>query len=213
VNKYANDKRLFISPITPEEFEQQINNAGQKYQYLNNLEYGEMLAINNYTKGSYRPMNNLLKTPNKANANTIANTMLHIAVVSNGLNKIPNNASTEFAIRNQKQTNIEEFLQNAGKSGVMVPKGFSSASTESLDNFDKQTEGIKIIYKNVPGVDIRPLSNKPEEKEVLIKPSTQLKITGYTKNQNGNIFTATGANVLLENSTNMSSIEKNKCYT
>jgi hypothetical protein len=71
-------------------------------------------------------------------------------------------------------------------------------SSDDQSLYNKRMQEIAIIYQNVHGKDISPLSNHQEEKEYLIPPSTQIKWTGYQKTKNGHIFTARGANNLLD---------------
>ncbi|MGX6960407.1 MAG: ADP-ribosyltransferase [Rickettsia endosymbiont of Pentastiridius leporinus] len=200
--KTINNTQSIVSlpPLTHNQFLERIENTNTpQTKDLKKLEYGEMAAINQYTSFKYQDINNLLRDSNSLPIEKIPEMIMHIAVASHGLNKIPD-IKLPIVIRNQQSELLNEYINNVKENKVTAEKAFISTSYESQENFNSKnkSEGIKIIFKDVKGKDISPLSQYPNEKEYLLPPSTQLKWSGYSKTKLGHVFITEGANVLLD---------------
>ena len=190
--------------LTEAGFKSKINGATPvQKEYLNELTYGECLAIYRYTSPDYAKINGLmredyqnLKKLGELQEETVKSALMHTIVASSALSKVPD-IDLPTVTRRQGDFGIDQMIENVKKNNVTQEKAFTSSSFEDLEEF-KLTYPNQIILKNVQGKDISAISYFGKEKEYLISPSTQLKWTGHTMDGENHVFTVEGSNVLLD---------------
>ncbi|WP_342224866.1 ADP-ribosyltransferase [Rickettsia endosymbiont of Urophora cardui] len=200
IQKYATNTKINLSPPSYKEFQERIKEADiQQAASLSTLDYGEMLAIYKYTGVHYKTMSLLLRDTDAMKTNQIASAMLNTAIASHGLNKLPD-IHLPQVIRNQDKYNLNQLIKNAQEHIISQEKGFISTSLAPNLKIDTESnkKNVRIIYKNVRGKSISAISQRPDELEYLLPPSTQIRWTGYKNTSAGYVFTAEGANVLLD---------------
>jgi hypothetical protein len=201
IKKYADyvTKNLIETP-KEKDFRDKIHNT--KDSNLDSLDYGEMIAIYKYTTEDFYDINGLLRDSNQS-PDKIPLLSLHAAIASHGLNKLPE-IELPTVIRYKTGDKLDQHLEDVKNKKITQEKAFISTSIVSSgrkSGFNKGGSGITIIYQNIRGKDISTLSHSDTEKEYLIPPSSQIIWTGYQRTKNGHIFTARGANVLLDSQT------------
>ena len=190
--------------LTEEEFKVKINRATpEQKEYLNELTYGEHLAIYRYTSPEYAKINGLMRGDYRSfkklggvEEEKVKSTLMHTIVASAALQKMPD-VDLPTVTRRVDNFGMDQMIENVKNNIVTQEKAFISTSFEDHDDF-KKVYPNQIILKNVQGKDISAISYFGKEKEYLISPSTQLKWTGHTMNGENHIFTVEGSNVLLD---------------
>jgi hypothetical protein len=199
---YENDKDLRSTVPSRNKFEQKISKADIHQQStLKQLSYAEKIGINIYTGGDYTEMNGILR--GSESPQNFDKHLMNIAVASQGLNSLPS-IDLPIVSRREGQYGLAKMLEMQKNHEVEQVKGFLSTATETQTGFGE----VQIIYKNVQGVNIAAISTFPKEKEYLVPPSTQIKYTGHKIVDGVNIFTAEGANVLLDKKRTLSPTER-----
>ena len=177
-----------VKPSLHPDFEPHyISELYQNY-YSNNRElpeplisFQEMQAINVYTGGFYRQMNDVLrgefdfKTEDKT---TAREAIIQSIVCASGLRKIPETTITDAYRGGKMPSTVEhnERIKAAEKHGVIQLSGFVSSSTDKGESFSHKP--VDFHFTNLKGAYIAPISQSPHEKEFLIPP-TQVQLTDY----------------------------------
>lgn len=190
---YKKDEDLKIEVQDEETIERRLREAytdKEEPHHLKKLSYAEQIAIQVYTSKRYQEMNGIMRG-DKSPAH-FDRFLMDIAFASQGLSKLPTTNLPKVARRQRTGTNIMQTKVETGEIDVI--DGFTSASHKTRTEFGN----ITIVYSNVQGVDIAPLSMFPEEREYLIPPSTQVQYTDYKVKDGKYIFFAKGKNVLIE---------------
>ena len=165
-----------------------FNNADPDGRYQA-LSYGEKAAINIYTGSAFIAMNSLLRgniqsmagfNPTALNKNVKEN-LLHIAIAVHGLNKIPDYVPSglagvppKYVYRSEGE--IPEQVLAKRKWSVMQggqvswEMGFISTAHQSPTFLNFGTKQ-GILFKNLKGKYIAPLSRFTGEREVLFPPT------------------------------------------
>lgn len=192
---YDNDSEIRLSIPNPEQFREKIAAADlTQREYLPQLTYAEQLAVHKYTSVNYEDMNNMLRgSAIPDDVAEISQALIDIAIASQGLNKVPD-IELPTVIRFQDEYGLENMKKLAAQGGVEQVPGFISTAHQPQKRFGE----VQIIFKNTKGKSISALSKMSEEEEYLIPPTTQIRFIGYEFKDGRHIFTAEGANVLLD---------------
>lgn len=174
-------------------FVERIDTIGPKN--LLDLEYGEMLAIHQYSVQG-NPMLCLMRDKYDGPVDKIPQYLMTIAIASHGLYRLPD-LDIPCVIRQQDYYNFKRLIDNAKHFKVTQTQEFISTSYYS-DHFTPSWHyPVQVIISNARGKDIKAISGYSYEDEYLLPPSTQLEWTGYQITPRGYIFTAEGRHVLL----------------
>lgn len=165
------------------------------FRSLQNLQYGEMRAIRYYTGDNFKSINSLLRGQEESQKpDSITELLPHIAVAAHGLNHLPDITLPSYqVIRYQDTTNLEELKSRAKFDQVYQDPAFFS--TAEIGGVFSQNE-VTIKGTNLLGKLIAAISAHPDEKEYLVPPSSQIKVTKYRASNNVHYFEVEGANVL-----------------
>ncbi len=188
--------------------EEYFNNRDEKKD-LANLSYAEKCAINIYTQKYYSTMNEMLRgeTAIHADSETFQEEMLevlfHNAFCSTGLNKVGNTeVKNAFRVDSTLPPEIVKarIASMDQENAVLVEKGFVSSSKDKPINIagtenplfkakeDQKRKGmVYTIFSNMIGKDISAISNKSDEREILIPPNTQVRYRQY-KEEEGAVY-------------------------
>ncbi|XVN43600.1 MAG: ADP-ribosyltransferase [Candidatus Rickettsia vulgarisii] len=179
----------------------------QETASLNSLDYGEKIAIYRYTGSDYSSINRLLKGFDRLDISVskIPLICLDAAIASHGLNKLPD-IELPMVVRYEGGYQLDQHLEEVKNKKITQEKAFTSTSLKTFghkEGYNKGGQGVVIIYQNVcvRGKYVSPISQHQSEEEYLISPDSQIAWTGYQKTQNGHVFTARGANNLLNSQT------------
>lgn len=174
-------------------FVERIYTIGPKN--LLDLEYGEMLAIHQYSVQG-NPLLWLIRDQYDGPVDKIPQYLMTIAIASHGLYRLPD-SDIPCVIRQQDYYNFKMLIDNAKHFKVTQTQEFISTSYYS-DHFAPSWRlPVQVIIYNARGKDIKAISGYSYEDEYLLPPSTQLEWTGYQITPRGYIFTAEGRHVLL----------------
>lgn len=195
---------------------------------LQPLTYAELLALRNWTTEYYTSINNVLRGKfDGMNDREITRAIMHTAMALSGFNKAPKKRldgrkedenEKRFVFRWEKAENEEQLAKL--KQRILNLRETENVITEpciagsSFDFPEKHFKGnVAILFDGeYSGVDVRSISEAPDERECVILPS-QIKITGYAKHGNIHYFIArivnTPANTPKEASTLAKNIHQN----
>ena len=198
---YENDPELQVDIPSREDFDERLLQSDiHQRESLGKLSYAEKISINIYTGVDHEEINGILRGLEAPE--NFDRYLMDIAVSSQGLNSLPTIELPTIS-RMQDKFGLDDMISLQENHGVEEAKGFISTSYKTLDKFGD----VQIIYKNIRGVSIDALSEYPDEREYLIPPSTQVRYTGHKIVNDRHIFTAQGANVLLDQSKEASPVE------
>ncbi len=157
---------------------------------FNNLSYGEKLSINLYTGILYEPMNALLRGYYDYKQHSLAeirDVIVHASMCAFALSK-QDASPIKGAFRGEKVYGdvIEKRIKIIESGGALIEKGFISSSTSP---YGVVSSNISILYTNLKGKYIAPLSGAPLESEYLIPP-TQMTYKGHVLYENVHYFHA-----------------------
>jgi hypothetical protein len=187
-----------------QKFKEQLENqAGSQSNNLKNLSHAEKAAINIYSSAEYTNINNFLRQQYSLVNKPLNETILHAAIGAQALNNLPD-TDIKHAIRHETifSEDVHKARQEMAKNGgVSLEAGFiSTANEEKASNKEtfgsKAAEDVTILYSNLRGKYIAPISKYPEEGEYLLPPSTQLKWEGYKKEGKSHIFNTSVADAI-----------------
>ncbi len=115
-------------------------------------------------------------------------------MASVALNAVPS-IELPNVTRMEHRDRLDTMLENAKQQKVVQSNGFTSAAFKAVGHIFGD---VQIVFQNIRGVSVSCISRNPFEEEFLIPPSTQIKYTGHKIIDGNHVFTAEGANVLLE---------------
>lgn len=172
---------------------------------LQTLSYAELLAMRNWTSPYYSSINKFLKGQLEGMSGPeISQACIHTAMALSGLNKAPkkrlgdtteNPSAKGYLFRWEflgtgspdKLERLKKRVLNLQQNEVVINE--PCLISTSFDKPPERLEGdIAVIFEGeCLGVDLRTISDVPDEREALIPP-TQLKIVGYLFKDGVNYF-------------------------
>lgn len=172
-------------------------------QLPENMSIGEATSIANYSRQSFENDNLYLRsngniegvyqkqqeTPEtfvehlREKEHLEEDTVANVRMITSALNKLPDFNGTVYRGSRTGTRFSPEQLEKMYKVGKTIEeKGFTSTSYEKDSKFDGD---VQYEIKSRTGKNIENFSNYPSEKEVLFRPGTQFKVTGFEKTKDG----------------------------
>jgi hypothetical protein len=183
--------------------DQVIKQVKSESENLRNLSHAEKAAVHIYTTNEYKNINNFLRQQYTKIDKPLEEVILNAAFCAQALNNI-SDTHVKHAIRHERYFSSEvnrKRQEMAEEGGVSLEAGFLSAAKEEIlsnkaEFGANEGYGAIILFSNLRGKYIAPISDSPHEKEYLLPASTQIKWEGHKYEGRTYIFTTSVSDVL-----------------
>jgi outer membrane biosynthesis protein TonB len=199
----ADEKAAYSARLqnTPEDSDEYSSYAFAQDKKYPGLDISEAAALNNYSKLAYAATNKYLRSDNdaekiyksqdsittdddsfvyyKKDKNRLEeDTIADIRAITSALNKLPDYDGIVYRGTPIRSLTPEQIEANYLPGSIITEKGFTSTSASSGAKFDGE---VQYEIKSRTGKKIQDLSQYKGENEVLFRPDTKFKVTGFEK--------------------------------
>jgi len=154
----------------------------------NGISLAEASAVHIYTASAYFEMNRQLRGQENIPSVDTRASMLTAKVAASALDKMPPYEGTVyrgFGLRDGMT--IDDIKKQYKPGSTIQEKGFlSTTNDDNPDNAFSRKE-VRFVINSKTGRNVAGLSNSPDEKEILFKPDTKLKVLRHEE-KDGKLF-------------------------
>ncbi len=182
------------------------NDPTKRYDQLESLRYGQMIAIFYYTTSCYLAINQILRGNIASNPDlsldTLPTLLMHATIAAYTLHQLKAPEQGIVTLLRFIGLSIEiqsELAKKAKNKTVAIERAFISTTTSSkwfnnkyslLSAFGSELQ--KFVFTDIHGIAIAPLSSNEEEDEYLIPPRSGVMYLDYQEEKGRHTFWARG---------------------